>query len=727
MNFKKKRFLTLGVTVALLTSLIACSNSDDGDGTTSYTYKSATTALGDDWNPHTWESSSESTVLGYLSEGLFGLTLKDSEAGEYQWSYDLGLSIEDVTNENQSLLTDYSVSLPTNQTAANTTEGFVYDISLRTGVKWQDGSALNADDYIYSYKQLLNPVLQNYRANNTYSGDSAIAGASAYYFQGQTLYDLVANVSSDAPGYTTDDKVYVPLTAANNGYYGSSYALTSTAAKALIAKNNALAELGLETAPATTDDNYATYKTAYDTALAAYEALIKAVTDADTTVEVNAAGFIEKTDNNASALAALIAAYNDVFVVYDDELTSTDFYYKSKFMKETEWSSVGVIKVDDNTIRLVAQTQQDINYFKTSLTSVPLVHEATYEACLTTVAGVTTSTYGTSVATTMSYGPYKLVSLEANKQMVFEQNENWWGYTKNADGTLSSQTTYEIDGKKQEQYKTTKIVIDVMTEDAMKLAFFKGDLMSWTTPSDELTTYAMSDKLYKVDETYTMSLFFNSDEDDLKAMDETTGNVNSVVLSNDNFRKAFSFAIDRADYVKSTEAYKPAFSLLSGLYFYDIYNDPTSRYRDTDQAMTAITNLYGVEYGDGKDYATLQEAHDSIDGYNLADAKTLMKSACEELVADGLYTAGNPITINLAYAKGALTTDENAQVAKFQSYLNAAAEGSGFGTITLTPNGNLSDRYGAVGRGEYAIGYGAWGGAAFYPFQNFRLYGSRLY
>jgi len=30
--------------------------------------------------------------------------------------------------------------------------------------------------------------------------------------------------------------------------------------------------------------------------------------------------------------------------------------------------------------------------------------------------------------------------------------------------------------------------------------------------------------------------------------------------------------------------------------------------------------------------------------------------------------------------------------------------------------------YGAVPAGEYAIGYGAWGGAAFYPFRNFQVY-----
>ena len=55
-------------------------------------------------------------------------------------------------------------------------------------------------------------------------------------------------------------------------------------------------------------------------------------------------------------------------------------------------------------------------------------------------------------------------------------------------------------------------------------------------------------------------------------------------------------------------------------------------------------------------------------------------------------------------------------------YINAAVEGSGFGKVTLEAVGNIDDRYSAVPGGEFAIGYGAWGGAAFYPFRNMQVY-----
>jgi oligopeptide transport system substrate-binding protein len=219
-----------------------------------------------------------------------------------------------------------------------------------------------------------------------------------------------------------------------------------------------------------------------------------------------------------------------------------------------------------------------------------------------------------------------------------------------------------------------------------------------------------------------MSFFFNSALENLKQMDEKKGNINSVVLSNVNFRKAMSLAINRAEYVTATEGYTPAFALLNKLYYYDFYNDPTSAYRNTTQAKEAILNLYGVKYGAGTPYETIDKAVASITGYNLEEAKKLMKTACEELVEDGIYTAGEEIKIKIGWAKGALTSADQKQITLINNMINAALEGSGFGKITLEGVGNLPDRYGDVGKGEFAIGYGAWGGAALYPFTGFRVY-----
>ena len=165
-----------------------------------------------------------------------------------------------------------------------------------------------------------------------------------------------------------------------------------------------------------------------------------------------------------------------------------------------------------------------------------------------------------------------------------------------------------------------------------------------------------------------------------------------------------------------------SYYLINSLYFYDVYEDPASIYRNTEEAMQAVCNIYGVQYGEGTPYATLEEAYKSVNGFNLTEAKALMKTACEELVAAGLYTAGENIVIEMGWKKGANDSTDLQQAALLNKYLNAALEGSGFGQIELKPIDNLNNRYADVAAGVYAIGWGAWGGAAFYPFTMFRVY-----
>ena len=569
----RKKFIkilcaTLNV-ILLCASLSACSRAGGGEG--EYTYRTYTTALGTNWNPHTWEVNADLSIIEYISSPLVSVSVSDSKKGIYTWVYEMAESITDVTKDHTQDLTKFNVTLPEGQSAADTMDGYVFEIKLNKNARWENGKKINADDYIYSMKQLLNPKMKNYRANLFYSEESAIAGAKAYY-EG---------------------------------------------------KNN-------------------------------------------------------------------------------------------------DFSTVGFYKVDDYTLRYVTQNRIDLSYFLNSCTSGWLVYEELYEAGKRDEGGLTVTNYGTSSETTMSYGPYRLASIQTAKQAVFEQNPEWYGYEKE-NGKLVSYTSFEVDGEYRRQYQTTKIIIDVLDEQSSKNAFLRGELSEWSPSADELAVYSASDKLYKSPDTYTMSLFFNTNISVLKKLDAQS-NKNSIVLSNKSFRHAFSLCINRNQFVGATGGYIPEYALLSKLYFYDIYNDPTSSYRSSDEAMSQICRIYGVKYGEGETYKTLAEAYSSISGYDLSQAKSLMKQACDELVRDGLYRRGEEIIIRVAWAKGALGADDNKQVSLLSDYLNAAAAGSGFGKITLEPVGNIENRYAAVPAGEYAVGYGAWGGAAFYPFRSLQVY-----
>lgn len=662
-----------------------------------YTYKSWTTALGSNWNPHTWETNADNSILSYISSPFVDMSIKDSEDGVYQWVYEMATEVVDTTKENQADLEKYGSQLPAGKTLEEVEEGYVFDIKLNPAAKWQNGDKITADDYVESMKRLLDPKMKNYRANLYYAGESAIAGALEYYNSESPIYEVVvpAYGEGETPDYSYDieaNDVYVNLSTTSMTMSGYSF-------KDLKAYLGSKAE--------------------------EYQGLLDKLA-----LDANAYGYIKVTEANYETLLAAMDLYLAPFglTIYNaDETVNVEFFKEflfkqDRFGEKVEYDQVGLYKVDEYTIRYVLKTYQDVNYFFTSLTSTWLVNIELYDAGLDYSGELVTTNYCTSKSTSISYGVYKIDTLQKDKQIIFTQNENWYGFTKAEDGSLYSETNFLVDGKKVQQYQTNKIVIDVMTEDAAKQKFFVGELSDYAPTADELSGYSLSDQLYKVDETYTMSFFFNTNVEMLKEMDNSKGNTNSVVLSNTNFRKAFSLAIDRAEFVTATAAYKPAYSLMNDLYFYDVYNDPTSKYRATEEAMQAIVNLYGVEYGEGKAYATLEEAYKSISGYNLTEAKALMAKALEELVAADLYTAGEKVHIRIGWAKGALTSDDQAQLALMNKYINSAAQEAGFGEITLEAIGSINDRYGDVPKGEYAIGYGAWGGAAFYPFRNFQVY-----
>ena len=165
MNKTFKRVLSMVLAVCMVVSLcftlVACSK-EEGEG--QYTYKSYTTALGNNWNPHTWETNADDSILSYLSSPFITMEAKDTENGVYQWVYEMATSIKDVTADHKDDLTKFKVDLG-GKAASSVDKGYVFEIALNPDAKWQNGEKITADDYIYSMQQLLNPKMKNYRAN----------------------------------------------------------------------------------------------------------------------------------------------------------------------------------------------------------------------------------------------------------------------------------------------------------------------------------------------------------------------------------------------------------------------------------------------------------------------------------------------------------------------------------------------------------------------------------
>ena len=632
-----------------------------------YTYRAATSTLGTNWNPHTWDSSEDSMLLDYLVTPLVSLSASDTELGIYQWVYEAATEIRDVTDLHRDDLEKYRA------------DGNVYEIKLNPDMAWENGTPINADTYIYSMKTLLDPVRENYRANLYYNGSSAVAGGERYFYSGKCAY--LEDTTALEEQVCGEDGAYY-----NHAGEPLYFALTAP-----------LSWLGGES---------------LDACVSAY---------GETYFDVEAYGaLMAMADENGNVAVNKVSRELMIAVISVPDWGEGPGYEVNYIVAERQYpvctyeDTVGCYKVDEYTIRYVTQSPISINDFLTACSSNWLVYENLYEL----------DGYHTSAATTMSYGPYRLTEYIPQTVARFTRNEAWYGYERAADGSLVSYTNFQVDGKEVQQYQTTDIVITVMDDATAKEQFLNGALTEWYPDADTLLAYSASDRLYRIPETYNMSLFFNTNTEVLAQLDrnENSENVNSLVLSNDSFRRAISLAFDRAELVTATPGYAPSYTLMNGLYYYDVFNDPASSYRNSVPAMEAMCALYGVEWGEGTPYATVREAYLSISGHDSEQAKALMAQACRELVEAGCYTAGETITIEVAWSMGTITDSGYAIEQLMNRQLNAAAEGSGFGTITFRFVGEVENRYGDVPDGKYAIGYGGWGGAAFYPFTNFQLY-----
>lgn len=418
-------------------------------------------------------------------------------------------------------------------------------------------------------------------------------------------------------------------------------------------------------------------------------------------------GYVEMTDELKGLMDAMAAetvggAYYDVAFVED-----------GKF-EETKWEDVGLVKVDDYTILYITNLPIDEFNFFTACTSNWIVYEKLYEAGKSKTGDLTATNYGTSADTYMSYGPYKLASFETDKQFVLEKNDKWYGYT---------------DKKHEGQYQTTKVVYQIVGDHNTQLQLFnQGKLDSVALTADDMAKYKMSDYLLQTDQTYTFRWIFATDLEALKNLEkEANDGSNKRVLSYDDFRKAISYSMDRAKFcTEATSAYKPAFVLLNSLYYYNIAEDTNSIYRNTKEAKQAILDVYGVKYDENTD---LDAEVAKITGYDVEAAKELFQSVYEQAKADGNYTDGQAIVIRCcASAAADLSAEDKTQETLMNEFVKAATVGTGFeGKISFKFESGRSARYDDVAAGRIEMIRGAWGGAAFYPFNAMRCYTDETY
>ena len=604
----------------------------DGD----YTYNDfigGTTSM--NWNPLSWETNDDSYVLGYLSMGFYDYALNEDGDG---WVVVPEMAAALPTDVTDQYVGKFGVEAGE--------KGKAWEIKLNPAAVWEDGSPITTEDYIYSMKQQLDPVQLNRRADSFYGGDFSLVNAKNYVYSEQEM----SFVSVTAKGYET---VAAALAAGETVY------------------------LDVNNSFGVTDPDFPGAK--QNGALLPINDTVSAVLGGST--------------------AAMYAQYEALFEVGADYNFCINVADINPYYQNISFEEVGMVAVDDYTLVLVIENElaNPEFYLPYYLSSWALVNEELYESCwVENPDGTKTNNYMTSLDTSISFGPYRLSYFEADKQITFTRNPNWYGYT---------------DGKHEGQFQTDKISCQVITEHKTALlAFLAGEIDGVGMDAEDMEVYGGSKYLLYSPESYTTKFTINTDLASLEAREEA--GYNKAILTVKEFRKAFSLCLDRAYFTSAfTASHAPGYGLVNYMYQVILENGTEETYRNYDAAKEALCNLYDLTWGEGGEYDTLDDAYEAITGYDMNAAKALMAEAYEIAKAKELYADGEIVKIRFSVYS---TDDIYKQMYEYvRGQLEQAVAGTPLeGKVELEMFAD-ADYYNSLYAGETDVIFSTWGGATY--------------
>jgi hypothetical protein len=154
-----------------------------------------------------------------------------------------------------------------------------------------------------------------------------------------------------------------------------------------------------------------------------------------------------------------------------------------------------------------------------------------------------------------------------------------------------------------------------------------------------------------------------------------------------------------------------------------IISDPEkgTPYRTTEQAKDIILEFWGIsqdKIGEGKEYATKDDAIASITGYNLEGAKELFNQAYDAAVAAGLYNGTDTIEICIGTPNNTHKFYTNGYDFLVNNYTEAVKGTKLEGKLTFTNDSTLGDGFGDALRAntvDMLFGVG-WQGSQLNPY-----------
>ncbi|MBQ8200788.1 MAG: hypothetical protein IJZ74_03355 [Clostridia bacterium] len=655
-----KKILALVMALCMLLSCTAMAETEVAEDT--YTYNSYLTAFPTNWNPHQYKTATDSdAVLSWITSSLYTFDYNETYDSYAQEAVMAAAEPVDVT-------ADY---VGEEWGIAEGETGRAWKMTLHDNIQWQDGTPITAETYVESVKLQLNPKAQNYRADSLYSGGFRMVGAEAYVKQG-TNADTMLSTYADLLGVETIDEVIAAI-GDQPGYINWSYSFGDT----------------------------------YDFATGAWTG--------------SAANEIVDSGKTLKELYDFYITIGDEYATWADQAGmiayAADELYAKYTYPEVSFDTVGIKALSPTEVVFIMDNSLEGFYLKYYL-DITLVHPELYKACETydEATGVYTNTYGTSVETTISYGPYILETFQLDKEIVLAKNPNWFGW---------SLPEYE------NTYQTThvKYVKVENTATAMEM-FLAGQLDTMGLNADYIREYINSDYCYFSEGASVFAMVFNPDMEALTANQAAAGeNINKTMLTVKEFRQAMALGMDRAAFILATSpSGVPAFALYGDLIIADPETGTT--YRSTDAAKKTIVEFWGVadEIGEGKLYATVDEAIDSITGYSPELAKEFFNQAYDKAIAEGLMDEDDVVEIIIGLPSTS-TTYLNGYDFIVNNYTELAKGTKMEGKITFKKDDTVGNSFGdsLCNNQTDMLFYVGWSGSAFDPYNLFQVYVDSAY
>ena len=650
-------FLCMAASVGLMA---ACAPADEpgdepgnvpgGETTDKVTYRTYTTVMPSNWNELTYSDDNDTQILNYIVSPFFeydyefenGKKFNDdgtiNYAGivpnSYTVKYSAATNLEDVTS---------TVDAKWGYTASQKqTGGYAWKITLREDLTWDDGTPIDANDFVYSMKQQLDPLFKNMRASTFYNNIQIHNARNYVYSADEYTYETLAS-----QGYTSlaEAEAAEPIYLDMWGFYGLSGAEKvvsyDEATDTIVLDENTVCPQWV----VVTDDTL-WLDPVYYSDLAAYEAAKEENPEA-----------VKPVYGDYIVSAAMIwdtykaAGYFEIGAGYDDYVS----VQRKNENKGMSFDSVGLYA--ESQYELVLCLDSPIHCLNDdgtlsyeaaySLQSLPLVKESLYESCKQEPqqgATLWTTNYNTSLETSASWGPYKLTQFQAGNSYTLSRNDNWYGYDLEDNAN---------------QYNVTEISCSRVAEpNTQWMMFLSGQIDEIGLDVNHKEQYRNSKyTLYAPGSgSFGINIYSN--------LDVLNGNGrNNSILAITEFRKAMSLGLDRDDFNATCyTSHKTLLGIMGPSYYYDIANAQSLEdggvYRNTKYAKEALLRTYGFTenengtwtsgVGDNTvTYRDYESAYEAITGYDINQARELVDEAYDILISNPdtyNYDPNEPIT-----------------------------------------------------------------------------------